>query len=101
MGAGTSSGKSVPAWEKEIDNASFSSSGKTRTFSIPGIGGAAVEATPDTTTKTMRYTAYVWTPNTAATPINGGQTYATRDEANSAAKKVLKNRRRVELKSGG
>ena len=98
MGAGTSSGK-VPAWETQVDNAKFTSTGKTRTFSVPGVGGAAVEATPDPATKTLRYTAYVWTSNTAATPINGGQTYATRDEANSAAKKVLKNRHRVQLKS--
>lgn len=99
MGTGTNSGKPAK-WEQDVDNARFTSTGRVRTFSVPGVGGAAVEATPDTATKTMRYTAYVWTPNAPARPINGGQTFASRDEANAAAKKVLKNRRRVQLKFG-
>ena len=103
MGTGTSSGKGAsvkaPQWETEVDNAEWQKLGTSKSFGIPGIGGAIVRRVRNGTT--WGYEARVYTPNSDASPINGGSPFASETQAMDTAKKVLKNRRRVQLQNGG
>ena len=94
MGAGTSSG--ISAIAQKISGEKWQKMGTSKSFGIPGIGGAIVRRVPSG--MGWGYRADVYSPNSNPSPINGGKPFKTESEAMTTAKKVLINRAEARAK---